>query len=88
MAEDKRTPTGSYYSVVSGFAGEAETWKAVVAELRERAGKAYAANQDEEAEVLRDLAKEWEPRSAAARAKQAQYQSEFRPLTEQDKKAT
>lgn len=61
------------------YASEAETWKAAVADLRKRSGEAYAQKRDAEAEVLRALADEWEPRSAASRKKQAEYERDYKP---------
>jgi hypothetical protein len=80
--QDERTPSADYEAVVSMYASEAETWKGAVGDLRKRAGAAYAAKRDVEARLLRDLADEWEPRVAAARKKQAEYERAYRPESE------
>lgn len=83
-AERKRFPTHplNYAGVRSGLASEAVIWRVAVLDLRKRAGEAYAAGRDRDAALLRDLAKEWEPREAEARARQAQYEAEYEPSEE------
>jgi hypothetical protein len=82
--EDERTPTstGDYHGCVSMYASQAVTWENAIADVLKKAGEAYARGRDEEAEVLRDLAREWKNLPKKARQQQDDYEKRYRPSDE------
>ena len=72
-------PVSEYASGVSTLSSQAVTWEKICGFLRQRAGAAFATDRDDEADLLRDLAETWKPRTAEARAQQAAFEAEWAP---------
>ena len=71
--------TGDYYGVISMYSSQAVTWENAIGYVLKKAGEAYACGDDEEAKVLRDLAREWKDLPKEARERQADHERRYRP---------